>query len=642
MLANRLLPFNWLPAVIALSLVGCPGPKDDTEEESGAESADVDSYPTPVDADSDGITVADGDCDDNDANLYPGRAEDCDGLDNNCNEVVDEGLADADTDGTADCMDVEECDGVDNDGDAEIDEGFSDSDGDGNADCVGTEICDGLDNNGDGRVDEGFDADGDGATQCGSSSEAADCDDSDASISPGATENTSDLIDNDCDGLIDEGEWAEGDLTITEILVNPGQVSDPDGEWFEIYNLSDRDIILNGVIIASGTEEHQIADDNLIIVEPGDFIVLGTNDDMGSNGEVEVSYVYEGISLSNESDDLSIAADSLVIDTVMWDDGATMPDPDGASMGMDLGNYDPDLNDDGNWWCAATLRWTSDPTADKGSPGEGNEYCSTTDHDGDGFNGDEGDCNDGDATVYPGAWEELTGSVDNDCDGIIETAPVAVSAATSDGYSCNDIALSSAGSYDIEGAPLTYSWELTSAPSASTRTTADIDTPTSANPTFNPDEAGTYTFALTVNDGGADSLPATVSVTVSTRGSNSDPVAYAGADQSSSQTVTCSSSSYGTVWTCDDCDSYDFTLSGTGSTDADSDVLTYAWTITSGSTYGSLSASTGSSVTLTTSGITATYGTANQQDVDVQLDVTDCMGATSTDSVRVSFTCTGS
>ncbi len=631
-----------LSTVLMLALAGCDAPKDENSGETGSDSTNTDSYVTAVDGDGDGITAADGDCDDANEALYPGRAEECDGLDNNCNGVVDEGLPDADTDGVADCQDVEECDGADNNGDGTVDEGFADSDGNGVADCVGTEVCDGLDNNADGRVDEGFDADGDGATQCGSESVAADCDDADASVGPGASEAAGDLVDNDCDGLVDEGQWAVGDLALTEIMANPAKVSDPSGEWFEIYNTTDRTLILNGLILSSSIdgEEHQVLSDNLIYLEPGDFFVFAGNLDPSSNGDVEVDYVYDGVSLSNESDELVLIADGLVIDEVSWDDGARMPDPDGASIGTDLGNYDAALNDDPSLWCAATLRWTDDPTGDKGSPGAQNEYCSTYDHDGDGYNADQGDCDDGDSTTYPGAWEG-TDPLDNDCDGVAETAPVAVVTASSSGNTCEPISLSSSGSYDIEGRPLTYSWELTSAPGGSSRTSSDIETTTSANPTFNPDVAGDYVFTLTVNDGGTDSAPSSVTVTVATRSTNSAPVAYAGADQSASLTSTCSPVAYSTSYSCDDCDSQDFTLSGTGTTDADGDELTYSWSVVSGSTYGSLSASSGSSVTATVSGLSATYGSTNTQTVEVQMTALDCMGASSTDNMTITVSCTG-
>ncbi len=628
-----------------LALPGCDGPADGkTDEDNSEDSSSEDTYTIPVDADGDGVTVADGDCDDADPALYPGRGEDCDGLDNNCNSVVDEGLPDADDDGTADCVDVEECDGVDNDGDSEIDEGYPDSDGNGSADCVGTEECDGLDNNGDGRVDEGFDADADGATQCGSSTAVADCNDADATISPGASEAPGDFLDNDCDGLVDEGMWAEGDLAVSEILANPGRVSDPHGEWFEIYNTTDQTLILNGLVISSTIdgEEHQVSSPDLLFLEPGDFFVFGSNDDSSVNGDVVVDYVYEDVVLSNESDELVLVADGVVIDTVIWDNGFSMPDPDGASIGTDLGHYDAILNDDPMLWCAATIRWTEDPTSDKGSPGAGNEYCTTFDHDGDGYTGADGDCNEEDSTTYPGAWEGSDTS-DNDCDGVDETAPTGVATSTGTGFSCDDIALSSAGSWDYEeGYVLTFAWELTSAPETSARTTADLVTPTSANPTFNPDVAGTYVFTLTVNDGGTDSMPVSVSVTVETRGTNGSPTAVAGVDQTASATATCSSISYGTAWSCDDCSALDFTLSAAGSSDPDGDDLTYAWSITSGSDYGVLDGSTGESVGLNMTAVPATYGEATTQTVDVLLVATDCMGVSATDTVQVSYTCTGS
>lgn len=43
----------------------------------------------PQDLDGDGYTVDQGDCDDSNAAIYPGAIELCDGLDNNCDGVVD-------------------------------------------------------------------------------------------------------------------------------------------------------------------------------------------------------------------------------------------------------------------------------------------------------------------------------------------------------------------------------------------------------------------------------------------------------------------------------------------------------------------------------------------------------------------------
>jgi len=61
-------------------------------------------------------------------------------------------------------------------------------------DCV--EVCDGIDDDCDGAIDEDFDQDGDGWTTCN-----GDCDDTDASINPGATE-VCNGIDDDCDGVV--------------------------------------------------------------------------------------------------------------------------------------------------------------------------------------------------------------------------------------------------------------------------------------------------------------------------------------------------------------------------------------------------------------------------------------------------------
>ncbi len=121
-----------------------------------------------LDQDADGSPGCLDDCDDLDPTVYPGAEELCDGKDQDCNGIIDNGWPDVDHDGIPDCRDTEDCDGIDNDGDGLVDEGF-DMDEDGvtfcNGDCddldpdvnpTMPEVCDGVDNNCDGRIDEGF------------------------------------------------------------------------------------------------------------------------------------------------------------------------------------------------------------------------------------------------------------------------------------------------------------------------------------------------------------------------------------------------------------------------------------------------------------------------------------------------------
>ena len=197
--------------------------------------------PSAYDSDGDGFTSCSTDCDDDDVDVRPGAPEVCDGVDQNCDGVVDEGTECFDDDGDGytelegDCNDATASvgpahgelpsNGVDDDCDGMVDDAAEDMDGDGygpdGGDCDDNDptsypdapeaplgVPDGLDNNCDGRIDDGtvaFDDDYDGLSELD-----GDCDDTDSSTFPGAPE-VADWEDDDCDGEVDEGTVAGDD-----------------------------------------------------------------------------------------------------------------------------------------------------------------------------------------------------------------------------------------------------------------------------------------------------------------------------------------------------------------------------------------------------------------------------------------------
>jgi hypothetical protein len=339
------------------------------------------SLPIDCDEDDDGYPASE-DCDDLNGERYPGNPESCDGIDNDCDGDIDEGIttldtwyADSDGDGYGDASNTTEActppagyvgDATDcDDTNAEISPGSA-------------EICDELDNDCTGFADDGLllysyylDTDGDGfgdsdtaIDRCGPFEgyveDNTDCDDTQYSVAPNRTE-LCDGLDNDCDADIDEDCEAD---------------DDGDG-WGASVDCDDTDSTINPDAdeLCDGVDQNCDGAIDNEAIDGSTYYTDGDDDGYGDpNAPVTACSIPAGSTIND--DDCNDADDAINPDAIELCDGVD-DDCDGL------------IDDD----------------------------CQTDD-DGDGYSSLV-DCDDNDSAINPGILEVCDG-IDNDCDTIID------------------------------------------------------------------------------------------------------------------------------------------------------------------------------------------------------------------------------
>jgi endonuclease/exonuclease/phosphatase family metal-dependent hydrolase len=157
-------------------------------------------------------------------------------------------------------------------------------------------------------------------------------------------------------------------LVINEVMQNPSAVPDIYGEWFELTNIGNTVININGLVLKDNNGDyHSVVSDGGVLILPGEFLVLGREGDVNLNGGVELNYVYNNFNLGNTWDQIIIQHPTgLIIDEISYDNGETFPDPTGASM-MLVGP--PENNELGENWASSSQSYGD---GDFGTPGSSN------------------------------------------------------------------------------------------------------------------------------------------------------------------------------------------------------------------------------------------------------------------------------
>ena len=433
-----------------------------------------------ADNDGDGFAACE-ECDDSDPLVNPNADEYCDGVDNDCDGSTDEDDAvdaatwyyDADGDGYGDPTQAHvACVAPD----AHVADATDCDDADATVNPDGNEVCDGVDNDCDGIVDEDdsldadiwyADADGDGygdptrahvacVAPVAYVASDTDCDDADASTYPGASEYC-DGVDHDCDGIVDEDDSLDADIWYADSdadgygdsAVSTTACSEPSGYISVDGDCDDTDPAYH----PGASENHGCSDLNDYNCDGS----IGTDDLDGDGFMACLECDDSNAAINPDADEYCDGVDNDCDDAVDEDDAldATVwyPDWDSDGYGDSLAtstettvacvapsgfvasNTDCDDSDHATYPGAVEicddLDNDCDGTVDEGLSGATWYLDADSDGYGDlatttyacggtapsGYVADDTDCDDSDATTYPGAEDRCNDGVDNDCDG---------------------------------------------------------------------------------------------------------------------------------------------------------------------------------------------------------------------------------
>jgi hypothetical protein len=164
---------------------------------------------------------------------------------------------------------------------------------------------------------------------------------------------------------------SQHDLLISEMMVRP-LIANHRGQWFELYNHSDKDVNLQGLIVSNGKQEMVV--DIPVIVSSKAYVVFALRSSPKINGGMEsVGFEYTlGKLKFRNGGKLEIRNTKGTLDSVVYRLGL-----DGLSDGKGVSiyrNIEDVLQSKKVKWCESKIEYGP---GGKGTPGIANEQCET-------------------------------------------------------------------------------------------------------------------------------------------------------------------------------------------------------------------------------------------------------------------------
>ncbi len=174
------------------------------------------------------------------------------------------------------------------------------------------------------------------------------------------------------DACLDVQDLKEGAIVVTEAMIVPTNVKEWKGEWFEVYNTTDKSINLKNLQVQSDRETGFTVPEDTYILPNGYFVFGVAPEKINGGAPIDFLYKYDTAKMY-DGDSITLKTKDTVLDSIRWTP-EEWPVQEGVAINLSNDAYSASHNDNATVWCSSTNPYAK---GSLGTPKQPNTRCDT-------------------------------------------------------------------------------------------------------------------------------------------------------------------------------------------------------------------------------------------------------------------------